>query len=268
MLVFLALMVAIPVLYAIWLSLTKFHFGSHPVFIGLGNYRAMFADPLFWTGLRLTFELYVMALAMQMIAGVWLGLLLNRLRVMRRVVRTIMLSPFVMPPVVVAMMAIIRICSRGRRTTCCRAWGCRSRGGFLRRRSCCRCSPCWIRGRRRRWWRCWCLADCRSCRRNDQAASLDGASGLRLLRYITLPLLTPTLVTVAVLRSVDLLRVLRPDLHHHAGRAGECLDHAEYLRVPARVRVLRHGVCEHADDRAVGDGADRGRLPGAPAARV
>ncbi|HEY6433875.1 MAG TPA: sugar ABC transporter permease, partial [Acetobacteraceae bacterium] len=39
-----------------------------------------------------------------------------------------------------------------------------------------------------------------------EAASLDGASGLRLLRYITLPLLTPTLVTVAVLRSVDLLR--------------------------------------------------------------
>ena len=208
MLVFLALMVAIPVLYAVWLSLTKFHFGSHPVFIGLGNYRAMFADPLFWTGLRLTFELYVMALAMQMIAGVWLGLLLNRLRVMRRVVRTIMLSPFVMPPVVVAMMWVIILDPfQGAANYVLQSLGL-PQSGWLS-------SPPIVLPvfAMLDTWQAAPLVALLVLGGLQimpasvyEAASLDGASGLRLLRYITLPLLTPTLVTVAVLRSVDLLR--------------------------------------------------------------
>jgi multiple sugar transport system permease protein len=208
MLVFLALMVAIPVLYAGWLSLTRFHFGSHPVFIGLGNYRAMFVDPLFWIGLRLTFELYVMALAMQMIAGVWLGLLLNRLRVMRRVVRTIMLSPFVMPPVVVAMMWVIILDPfQGPANYVLHSLGLPTSGWLS--------SPPIVLPvfAMLDTWQAAPLVALLVLGGLQimpasvyEAAALDGASGFTLLRYITLPLLTPTLVTVAVLRSVDLLR--------------------------------------------------------------
>ena len=40
-----------------------------------------------------------------------------------------------------------------------------------------------------------------------EAAALDGASGWQRFRLVTLPLLLPTVVTAAVLRSVDLLRL-------------------------------------------------------------
>jgi multiple sugar transport system permease protein len=39
-----------------------------------------------------------------------------------------------------------------------------------------------------------------------EAAAIDGAVGWRQFVYITLPLLGPTILTAAVLRSVDLLR--------------------------------------------------------------
>jgi multiple sugar transport system permease protein len=39
-----------------------------------------------------------------------------------------------------------------------------------------------------------------------EAAEIDGATGWQRFRLVTLPLLLPTIVTAAVLRSVDLLR--------------------------------------------------------------
>jgi multiple sugar transport system permease protein len=208
MLVFLLLMVGMPVLYAIGLSFTKFHFGSDPVFNGLDNYRTMFADPLFWTGLRLTFELYAMALVMQLAFGVWLGLLLNRVRVLRRVVRTIMLSPFVMPPVVVAMMWVIILDPfQGAANYILLSLGL-PQSGWLS-------SPpivLPIFAMLDTWQAAplvalLVLGGVQTLPQSVyEAAAIDGASGFALLRHITLPLLTPTLVTVAVLRSVDLLR--------------------------------------------------------------
>ena len=205
---FLALMVAVPVLYAGWLSLTKFHFGSDPVFIGLGNYRAMFADPLFWTGLRLTFELYAIALVMQLVSGIWLGLLLHRLKVMRRVVRTIMLSPFVMPPVVVAMMWVIILDPfQGAANYVLSSLGL-PQSGWLS-------SPpivLPIFAMLDTWQAAplvalLVLGGLQIMPQSVyEAAAIDGARGFSMLRFITLPLLTPTLVTIAVLRSVDLLR--------------------------------------------------------------
>jgi len=208
MLVFLLLMVGLPVLYAVWLSFTKFHFGSAPAFNGLDNYRIMFADPLFWTGLRLTFELYAMALVMQLVFGVWLGLLLDRVRVLRRVVRTIMLSPFVMPPVVVAMMWVIILDPfQGAANYILQSLGL-PQSGWLS-------SPpivLPIFAMLDTWQAAplvalLVLGGLQTLPQSVyEAAALDGASGYALLRYITLPLLIPTLVTVAVLRSVDLLR--------------------------------------------------------------
>jgi multiple sugar transport system permease protein len=39
-----------------------------------------------------------------------------------------------------------------------------------------------------------------------EAAELDGAGGVAMFRYVTLPMLVPTLMTVVILRSVDLLK--------------------------------------------------------------
>lgn len=208
LLLFLAAMVGLPVIYAVWLSLTDFHFGSEPVFSGLHNYAQMATDPLFWSGLRITFVLYLLCLVLQIAFGVWLGLLLNRLTVMRRLVRTILLSPFVMPPVVVAMMWVIILDpSLGVANYILEGLGLPPSG--------------WLSSPHivvpvfavLDTWQAAPLVGLLVLGGLQtmpdgvyEAASLDGAGTRALFLHITLPLLAPTLVTVAVLRSIDLLR--------------------------------------------------------------
>lgn len=207
--IFSAGMIAFPLAYAVWLSLSDVVLGSDPQFAGLGNFKRLLADTEFWNGLHLTLVLYVVSLALQMILGTWLGLLLARTQFARGFIRTVMVSPFMLPPVVVGMMAIVildpsfgianwLLASLGlppglwladpstvvATIAALDTWQWTPfvalivMGGFLSLPS-------------------------------DvfEAAEIDGASGWQRFRLVTLPLLLPTLVTAAVLRSVDLLRL-------------------------------------------------------------
>src|ERR1700761_7902259 len=98
--IFIVGMIAAPLVYAVYLSLTDASVGQMEHFVGLANYRKMLQDPLFWNGLRVTLELYVVSLTVQLILGVYLGLLLNRISFLRRLVRTALIAPFLMPSVV------------------------------------------------------------------------------------------------------------------------------------------------------------------------
>lgn len=208
MLVFLVAMIGLPVIYAVWLSFTKFHFGGQPVFNGLQNYRQMMVDPLFWSGLRITFVLYFFSLALQLFFGIWLGLMLNRVTVMRRVVRTILLSPFVMPPVVVAMMWIIILDpSLGIANYILLSLGLPQSGWLSSPQIVVPLFAVLDTWQAAPLVALLVLGGLQTLPDSVyEAAALDGASRVSLFRYITIPLLAPTLVTVAVLRSIDLLR--------------------------------------------------------------
>ncbi len=69
--------------------------------------RAAHRRPSFWSALRITFGLFAVALVLQLVLGTALALLLNRFNVVRGLVRTAILSPFMLPPVVVGMIAIV-----------------------------------------------------------------------------------------------------------------------------------------------------------------
>jgi multiple sugar transport system permease protein len=145
---------------------------------------------------------------MQLAFGVWLGLLLDRVNVLRRVVRTIMLSPVVMPPVVVAMKWVIFLDPfQGAANYVLQSLGLPKSGWPS--------SPPIVLpvfAMLDTWQAAplvalLVLGGLQTLPQSVyEAAALDVASGYALLRHITLPPLIPTLVTVAVLRSVDLLR--------------------------------------------------------------
>jgi multiple sugar transport system permease protein len=207
-LAFAAVMIVFPFGYAVFLSLHEFMFGTAPRFVGFGNYLGLAGDPQFWNGFRLTLLLYLVSLAAQLVIGSWLGLMLARNDAARGLVRTVMVSPFMLPPVVVGMMAIV-ILDPG--------------FGIAN----------WLLGELgippRQWladpdtviltvaaidtWQ-WApfvaliVLGGRLALPQDvfEAAAIDGASGWLRFWHVTLPLLAPTLVTAAVLRSVDLLR--------------------------------------------------------------
>lgn len=208
MLIFLGLMVALPLGYAVWLSMTDFRFGQEAGFIGLRNYRAMLADADFWNGLRVAFALYLISLALQLVLGCYLGMLLNRLRFARRFLQTVLMSPFLMPPVVIGMMWLVILDP--------------SLGAANWLLSVVGLPPSlWLASPQLvvpvmalldtwQWTPFVALLVLGGLQTMPdgvaEAAAIDGARGFGMLRYITLPLLMPTLFIATVLRSVDLLR--------------------------------------------------------------
>ncbi|WP_236033805.1 carbohydrate ABC transporter permease [Belnapia mucosa] len=207
-LVFAGVMIVFPFGYAVWLSLCEIALGQPPRLNGGANYARLAADADFWNGLRLTLLLYVISLVAQLVIGTWLGLLLARSRWARGIIRTILVSPFMLPPVVIGMMAIVILDP---------SFGIAN----------------WILAQLGLPPRLW-LSDpdtvILTVAAIDtwqwtpfvalivmggylslpgevfEAAEVDGARGWQRFRRLTLPLLGPTLVTAAVLRSVDLLR--------------------------------------------------------------
>jgi multiple sugar transport system permease protein len=207
--IFSAGMIAFPLAYAVWLSLSNVVLGSDPQFAGLDNFKRLFADAEFWNGLQLTLVLYVVSLALQMILGTWLGLLLARTQFARGFIRTVMVSPFMLPPVVVGMMAIVILDpSFGIANWLLASLGLPP-GLWLADPSTVVATIAALDTWQWTPFVALIVMGGYLSLPTDvfEAAEIDGASGWQRFRLVTLPLLLPTLVTAAVLRSVDLLRL-------------------------------------------------------------
>ncbi len=206
--VFVVLMIAAPLLYAVYLSFTNYSLGRPVVFVGLANYRHLLVDPLFWNGMRITLLLYVISLTIQLVLGLYVGLLLNRIQFMQRLVRTALIAPFLMPSVVVGMMWIVVLDpSIGAANYLLHLMG-QPPSAWLS-------SPTLVVPMLAildTWqWTPFVgllvLGGLQTLPRSVyEAASVDGVSRRQVFLHLTLPLLGPTLLTAAVLRSVDLLR--------------------------------------------------------------
>lgn len=206
--VFTVALIAFPFAYTVWMSLHEFSFvGTPKLNFGL-NYVQMMRDGEFWNGLKITLVLYAMSLVMQLVLGTYVALLLHGSKKLSGAVRTLMISPFVLPPVVVGMMWLVVLDpSIGAANWLLQSVGLPPSEWLA--------SPQWVIptvAMIDTWqWTPYIalivLGGLQSLPPNVyEAAQIDGASRFRTFYRITLPLLMPTLVTAAVLRSVDLLR--------------------------------------------------------------
>ena len=207
--IFTVVMIAFPFAYTVWLSLHNVAIGSPTRFNGGANYVALAtSDPVFWQSVRVTLVLFAVSLVLQLGAGTWIALLLYRAKRLPGALRSLLISPFVMPPVVVGMMWLVILDpSIGA-------------ANFLLEKiglppSLWLASPQWVIPTVAlidTWqWTPYValivLGGLQSLPPNVfEAAQIDGTSRWRTFWRITLPMLGPTLVTAAILRSVDLLR--------------------------------------------------------------
>ena len=206
--VFVAVMVVFPFGYTVWLSSLDYKLGVPTTPVGFGNYVGLWHDEQFWNGLRLTLVLYLGALVVQLVLGVALGMLLHRLDRFKGLIRTVMVSPFMLPPVVVGMMAIVMLDPAMGVANWLLKTGGLPTSLFLASNDFVIGTVILIDS-----WQ-WTpfvalivLGGLQSLpARVYEAAAIDGAVGWREFVHITLPLLGPTILTAAVLRSVDLLR--------------------------------------------------------------
>ena len=99
----LLLFLTYPLALGVWLSLTDQKIGRPGEFIGLENFRSLSGDPVFWLSVFNTLFYTAMASVLKFALGLWLALLLNRVRLFRSFIRAIMLLPFIVPTVLSAI---------------------------------------------------------------------------------------------------------------------------------------------------------------------
>jgi multiple sugar transport system permease protein len=206
--VFTVALIAFPFAYTVWMSLHEFSFGGTPKMNYGHNYVQMVQDAEFWNGMKITLALYVLSLVLQLVLGTYVAILLHSSKKLSGIVRTLMISPFVLPPVVVGMMWLVVLDpSIGAANYILTSVGL-PRSDWL-------ASPQWVIPTVAfidTWqWTPYValivLGGLQSLPPNVyEAAQIDGASRWKTFWRITLPLLMPTIVTAAILRSVDLLR--------------------------------------------------------------
>ncbi|MES2099176.1 MAG: sugar ABC transporter permease [Pseudomonadota bacterium] len=206
--VFTVALIAFPFAYTVWMSLHEFSFGGTPKLNYGHNYVQMVQDAEFWNGMKITLILYALSLALQLVLGTYVAILLHSSKKLSGIVRTLMISPFVLPPVVVGMMWLVVLDpSIGAANYILTSFGL-PRSDWL-------ASPQWVIPTVAfidTWqWTPYValivLGGLQSLPPNVyEAAQIDGASRWQTFWRITLPLLMPTIVTAAILRSVDLLR--------------------------------------------------------------
>ena len=200
-------MIAFPLAYTVWLSFQSFSSTGKQSFAGLANYAKLVTDNEFWHGLWVTIALYVLSLVLQLVLGIWLALVLFHAKRLPGIVRSLFISPFMMPPVVAGMMWLVILDpSLGAANYILTSLGLPPSDWLA--------SPTWVipTALIDTWqWTPYValivLGGLQSLPPSVyEAAQIDGASALKTFQRITLPLLLPTIVTATILRSVDLLR--------------------------------------------------------------
>ena len=105
-LVAIALLAAYPIVYSAWISLHKYNLKRPNVFrfIGLENFATIVSSPEFWSSLSVTVQFTLLVVITVSVLGVLIALLLNQSFPGRGLVRTLVLLPWAIPPVVNGLM--------------------------------------------------------------------------------------------------------------------------------------------------------------------
>jgi multiple sugar transport system permease protein len=207
--IFTVLMIAFPLVYAVFLSFQEFSFGQLPAFIGLENFRMLFDDPVFWNGFRITAILFFGGMVVELIAGLYIAVLLDQEIKAIRWLRTLLMTPFVMPAVVIGMIWLVMLDpSIGFVNYVLESIGLEK---SLWLSSPTLVLPTFILIDAWQWTPLVALillGGLRSLPKEPHEAALaDGATPVQIFRYVTLPLLRPTIFVAAMIRSIDLLRI-------------------------------------------------------------
>jgi multiple sugar transport system permease protein len=96
-----------PLLYAVYLSFNMVTFQNinDPVFVGMANYTHILSDPQFWQAVRFSLIIIACTVPAQVFLGFVMALFLDQVPMMMRgVLMSLMLLPFIVVPVVGTIM--------------------------------------------------------------------------------------------------------------------------------------------------------------------
>lgn len=209
--VFILVMIAYPLFYTFRLSFHNWSLSSvtSMKWAGLKNYKDVLTDDRFIDSCWRTFLYAVVTLAFQTVAGLGLALFINREFRLKGLTRTMFLLPLMATPVAVAMVwKLMYDYDLGAINYALDLLGL-SKVAFLGEAK----TALWALILVDVWQHTpivmlMCLGGLSSIPSDClEAAAIDGANRRQILTKITLPLLSPTILTAMMLRLIDLLKV-------------------------------------------------------------
>jgi multiple sugar transport system permease protein len=208
--VFIGLLMVFPILYTLYLSFTNWNLtsGMEPSFVGINSYLRVFSEPRFLHALGRTFTFTVFAVAIEVVLGVAIALILNRAFVGRSVAKLLLLLPLVATPVAVGIVFnLFYDPTIGLLNFALHAIGL-PQGRWVSSENTVIASLVLVDV-----WQ-WTpmitlivLAGLAGLSEEPaEAARVDGASDWQILRYVTLPMVMPVILTAMILRLIDALK--------------------------------------------------------------
>lgn len=199
-----------PLVFSLYLVFASWQPGSGGIrFVGLRNLQNLATDERFWHSLRLTLMFVVVAVAVELILGIALALTLQARFVGHRLFRVAITIPILLAPIALSYTwRLMFDFARGPMNYFLSLVGL---PGVM-----------WLGDSRIvifsivlvdvwQWTPFVALVLLAALEGQDvelyEAATVDGASYANKLRYLALPLLAPFFITVALLRSIDALKV-------------------------------------------------------------
>jgi multiple sugar transport system permease protein len=207
LLLFLTVFAVLPVFYGLWISLTDQSVLSSDIsFIGLANYATVLTDKAFWSAFWFTVWYTVVTTALVLVTGFVLAVLANRRFPGKRGLFTLLLLPIMIAPALMGLM--FRLALNGDTGLI---------PGLLRHFGLDvslfdphAVTTLLVVLEVLQWTPFTFLIIYSGLQALPaelfEAASIDGATKLQAIRYITLPLMGPTLFAAGFLRAVDALR--------------------------------------------------------------
>ena len=208
--IFVAMLMIFPVLYTLFLSFTNWNLtsGAPLALRGFSSYSRVFGEPRFLDAVVRTAVFTVLAVAFECVLGVAAAVLLNRAFAGKSFVKLLLLLPLVATPVAIGIVFnLFYDPTIGLVNFVLRSVGLPQ--------------GLWITGARTvipslvivDVWQ-WTpmitlivLAGLASLPGEPfEAARVDGATDLQILRHLTLPMILPVILTAAILRSIDALK--------------------------------------------------------------
>ena len=204
-------MIAFPLAYTVWLSLTDWTLSNPdgPAFVGLANYVTLFTtDQRFANSVVITFYFTILGVTVQTFLGVVLALLFNRQFWGRGIFRTLAILPMVATPVAIALIFVMMFHpTLGVLNYFVTLVGLPPQTWIHSRQT---VIPALVLVDTWQWTpliMLIVLAGLAALPHDPyEAAEIDGASKLQTLWHITLPLVRPAIVTAVLFRLIDSLK--------------------------------------------------------------
>jgi len=211
-LIVLGCVVLFPLVYSVDLSFRSYSLvipGRTGQYIGLENYQRMFRDADFGQALLTTLVFIVFAVSLETVLGVAAGMLLDRLRRMKRLVTSILLLPMIIAPLVVGLVFNFALNAQfGYLTWVLHALGLPGGDGALNYGPTALLALILVDVWEWAPFMTLMVAAGLSALPKEpfEAASVDGAGPWQTFRMLTLPMLRPVLAVAILFRATEAIR--------------------------------------------------------------